>query len=49
MWSSLVLLEEGVCYDRCVLFALIHSVLQGQHPSTSIQLSYNEIGKVDFL
>ena len=34
--SSLVLLEEGVCYDQYVLlgkllaFALIHSVLQGQ-------------------
>ena len=35
--SSLVLLEEGVCYDQCVLlaelllaFALLHSVLQGQ-------------------
>ena len=33
---SLVLLEEGVCYDQCVLlaellaFALLHSVLQGQ-------------------
>ena len=31
-----VLLEEGVCYDQCVLlakllaFALLHSVLQGQ-------------------
>ena len=35
-YSSLVLLEEGVSYDQCVLlakllaFALIHSVLQGQ-------------------
>ena len=34
--SSLVLLEEGVCYDQCVLlgkllvFALFHFVLQGQ-------------------
>ena len=30
--SSFVLLEEGVCYDQCVLlaFALLHSVLQGQ-------------------
>ena len=35
--SSLVLLEEGVCYDQCILlaelllaFALLHSVLQGQ-------------------
>ena len=34
--SSLVLLEEGVCYDQCVLlakllaFALLHSILQGQ-------------------
>ena len=34
--SSLVLLEEGVCYDQCVLgktllaFTLLHSVLQGQ-------------------
>ena len=30
--SSLVLLEEGVCYDQCVLLAvaLLHSVLQGQ-------------------
>ena len=33
--SSLVLLEEGVCYDHCVLlgkllaFALLHFVLQG--------------------
>ena len=33
---SLVFLEEGVCYDQCVLgktllaFALLHSVLQGQ-------------------
>ena len=33
---SLVLLEEGVCYDQCVLlakllaFALLHSVFQGQ-------------------
>ena len=34
---SLVLLEEGVCYDQCILltkfcfaFALLHSVLQGQ-------------------
>ena len=33
---SLVLLEEGVCYDQCVLlakllaFALLHFVLQGQ-------------------
>ena len=29
-----MLLEEGVCYDKCVLlalaFALLHSVLQGQ-------------------
>ena len=34
--SPLVLLEEGVCYDQCILlakllaFALLHSVLQGQ-------------------
>ena len=34
--SSPVLLEEGVCYDQCILdrtwlaFALLHSVLQGQ-------------------
>ena len=35
--SSLVLLEEGVCYDQCVfltklllVFALLHSVFQGQ-------------------
>ena len=34
--SSLLLLEEGICYDQCVLlakplaFALLHSVLQGQ-------------------
>ena len=35
--SSLVLLEEGVCYNQCILltklllaFALLHSVLQGQ-------------------
>ena len=35
--SCLVLLEEGVCYDQCVLlaklylaFALLHSVLQGR-------------------
>ena len=35
--SSLVLLEEGVCYDQCILlaelllaFALLHSVLQSQ-------------------
>ena len=34
--SSLVLLEEGVCYDQCILlgkllaFALLHFVLQGQ-------------------
>ena len=31
--SSLVLLEECVCYDKCVIllaFALLHSVLQGQ-------------------
>ena len=35
--SSLVLLEEGVCYDQCIflaklllVFALLHSVLQGQ-------------------
>ena len=34
--SSLVLLEEGVCYDQCILlaklwaFALLHSVLQCQ-------------------
>ena len=35
--SSLVLLEEGVCYDQCILlaktllaFALLHCVLQGQ-------------------
>ena len=31
--SSLVLLEEGVCYDQCktlLAFALLHSVLQGQ-------------------
>ena len=34
--SSLVLLEEGVCYDQCILlakvlaFALLHLVLQGQ-------------------
>ena len=34
--SSLVLLEEGVCYDQCILlakllsFALVHFVLQGQ-------------------
>ena len=35
--SSPVLLEEGVCYDQCVLlaklllaFTLIHSILQGQ-------------------
>ena len=34
--ASLVLLEEGVCYDQCVLleelllaFALLHSVLHG--------------------
>ena len=34
--SSLVLLEEGICYDQCILlakllgFALLHFVLQGQ-------------------
>ena len=34
--SSLVLLEEGVYYDQCVLlakllaFALLHSIFQGQ-------------------
>ena len=35
--SSLVLLEEGVCYDKCIVlantlvnFALLHFVLQGQ-------------------
>ena len=35
--SCLVLLEEGVCYDQCILlaklllaFSLLHSVLQGQ-------------------
>ena len=34
--SSLVVLEEGVCYDQCVRLAkllalvLLHSVLQGQ-------------------
>ena len=34
--SSFVLLEEGVCYDQCILlakllaFALLHFVLQGQ-------------------
>ena len=34
--SSLVFLEEGACYDQCILlakllaFALLHSVLQGQ-------------------
>ena len=35
--SSLVLLEDGVCYDQCVLlaktllaFALLHSIFQGQ-------------------
>ena len=34
--SSLVLMEEGICYDQCILlakflaFALLHSVLQGQ-------------------
>ena len=34
--SSLVLLEEGVCYDQCILlakllaFALLHSLFQGQ-------------------
>ena len=34
--SSLVLLEEGVCYDQCILlakllaFALLHFVIQGQ-------------------
>ena len=34
--SSLVLLKEGVCYDQCILlamlhsFSLLHSVLQGQ-------------------
>ena len=34
--SSFVLLEEGVCYDQCVLlakllaFALLHSAFQGQ-------------------
>ena len=34
--SSIVLFEEGVCYDQCVLlaklldFALLYSVLQGQ-------------------
>ena len=29
MESSLVLLEEGICYDQCILlaFALLHSVL----------------------
>ena len=39
-----MLLEEGVCYDQCVLlakllaFALLHSVLQGQI-SLLLQLS----------
>ena len=32
--SSLVLLEEGICYDQCkqtlLAFVLLHSVLQGQ-------------------
>ena len=35
--SSLVLLEEGVCYDQCIIlgkallvFALLHSIFQGQ-------------------
>ena len=46
---SLVLLEEGACYDRCVLlaknllaFALLHFVLQGQ---TSLLLQVS----LDFL
>ena len=31
MESSLVLLEEAVCYDQCMfVFALLHFVLQGQ-------------------
>ena len=36
MCSLLVLLEEGVCYDKCILlakllaFALLHFVLPGQ-------------------
>ena len=28
--SSLVLLEEGVCYDQCIFLALLHSTFQGQ-------------------
>ena len=42
--SSLELLEEGVCYDRCILLAkllaidLIHFVLQGQS-RLSLQVS----------
>ena len=41
-----MLLEEGVCYDQCVLlaklsaFALLHFVLQGQ-----IYLLFNRMGK----
>ena len=40
-----MLLEEGVCYDQCVLlaksvsFALLHFVLQGQ--SVSVCIKYN--------
>ena len=40
-----MLLEEGVCYDRCVLLAksvssaLLHFVLQGQ--SVSVCIKYN--------
>ena len=34
MEDVLVMLEEGVCYDQCILltklFALLHFVLQGQ-------------------
>ena len=39
--SSLVLLEEGVCYDQCILlanFATLHFVLQG-HTCLLLQIS----------
>ena len=41
-----MLLEEGVCYDQCVLlakllaFALLHFVVQGQSVTPDILTSY---------
>ena len=46
-----MLLEEGVCYDQCILsrlaFALLHSVLQGKPLSITVIQAYAQTSNTE--